>query len=226
MTEVLACERVELRIGYKPLLTGVSLSLARGSSLALVGPNGMGKTTLMRAMAGVARPHAGTMRVLGEMLWPRREVTFEHGACYLASQPALLTDHPVYGNLEFQLNCFGVNPTWKELDEALERVGLAGRGTQVARTLSTGQKRRLTFAAVLLLRPALLLADEPTNGLDAEGVALCLEVFDTLRAAHGMAVCVASHDDRLVSRCERALPLGGFLPRPGARVAFGGNVFA
>jgi len=210
---VLRCENVELRIGYKPLLTGISLQINAGGSLALVGPNGLGKTTLMRALAGVARPHGGSVHVLGESLWPHRAVTHEHFSCYLASAPALLADHGVHSNLEFFLNCFGRNPTWQELDEALERVGLAGRGDQVARTLSTGQKRRLTLASLLLLKPRLVLADEPTNGLDTAGVTLCLEVFQGLQREHGTAVCVASHDERLIQVCDERLELSAYLPR-------------
>jgi heme ABC exporter ATP-binding subunit CcmA len=223
---VLECAQVELRIGYKPLLSGIHLELKEGASLALTGPNGLGKTTLMRVMAGVARPESGVVKVHGEMLWPERLVSFEHRSCYLASAPALLTDHSVYSNLEFFLNCFGRNPTWNDLDSALSEVGLEGRGKQWARTLSTGQKRRLTLAAVLVLKPKLLLADEPTNGLDTEGVELCLNVFERLRKEEGMSVCVASHDERLIGHCQKALPLTEFLPVAKSAGPFSGNVFA
>lgn len=222
----LSCEGLDLRVGHKPLLEGISFSLEAGGSLALVGPNGLGKTTLMRSLAGVARPHAGGVRVCGEELWPTRNVSFEHLACYLASLPALLSDHSVAGNLEFFLNAFGKKPTWAALRAALEEVGLAGREGQVSRTLSTGQKRRLTLAGLLLLKPKLVLADEPTNGLDAEGVALCLRVFDALRVQEGAAICVASHDDRLVGACEQVLALERFLPVPRAKRVFTGDVFA
>ena len=223
---VLSCDGVELRINHTPLLSGITLSLVAGRSLTLVGPNGLGKTTLMRSLTGIARPHAGSVHVHGEEIWPERRATFEHRACYLASAPALLTDHSVAGNLEFLVNAFGVNPTWAALREALEAVGLAGRESQVARTLSTGQKRRLTLAGLLVLEPRLVLADEPTNGLDAEGVALCLRVFDTLKETHGTAICVASHDDRLVGACDEVLPLTRYLPVAKARRSFQGDVFA
>lgn len=222
----LVCDAVDLRIDHKPLLEGISFVLGQGQALALVGPNGLGKTTLMRCLAGVARPHAGGVSVHGESLWPTRAVTFEHQACYLASQPALLSDHSVAGNLEFFMNAFGARPTWAALRGALDDVGLAGREAQVARTLSTGQKRRLTLAGLLLLKPRLVLADEPTNGLDAEGVALCLRVFEDLRSRQGAAVCVASHDDRLIGACDDVLPLERFVPVARARRAFRGDVFA
>jgi ABC-type multidrug transport system ATPase subunit len=223
---VLLCENVELRIDHKPLLSGISLALSPGKSLALVGPNGLGKTTLMRSLAGIARPYAGCVRVHGEEVWPMRNVTFEHGACYLASAPALLLDHSIAGNLEFFLNAFGHNPTWPELRAALDSVGLAGREAQVSRTLSTGQKRRLTLAGLLVLKPRLVLADEPTNGLDLDGVALCLRVFADLRRDFATAVCVASHDERLISVCDQVVELELYKPAAKAKQRFQGNVFA
>lgn len=210
---VLECADLEMRVGYRPLLTGVKLSLAAGQRLALVGPNGSGKTTLMRVLAGVSKPHMGFVRVFGESLWEERRCTFEHLSCYLASQPALLLEHPVNGNLEFMCNAYGHNPTWKALESALDRVGLAGRGNQTARTLSTGQKRRLTLAALLLLRPRLLLADEPTNGLDTGGALLCQNVFAELAQQYGTAYLVASHDPQMIAWCGQSLDVTSFLPQ-------------
>lgn len=215
--EVLRCEGLELRIGYKPLLSHVTFALNRGRSLALVGPNGMGKTTLLRALAGVARPHEGRVVLMGEEVWPRRSSTKEPRACYLASAPALLLDHGVHGNLEYMCNAYGYNPTWREFDETLTRVGLEGRGKQTVRTLSTGQKRRLTLAFLLILKPGLVFADEPTNGLDVAGVELCLTIFAELQKSLGTAILAASHDAKLVAACDAVVEISTFLPRPGRR---------
>ena len=212
----LDCKDVELKVGFRTLLADIQFELGRGQSLALTGPNGLGKTTLLRCLAGISRPHAGQIHVAGLQLWPERQVNFEQGSVLLASQPALLCDHPVDGNLEFMCNSFGWKPTFAQVTKALDRVGLKGREKQVSRTLSTGQKRRLTLAFVLLAKPNLLLADEPTNGLDIEGVELCKQVFGELMSTHGMAVCVASHDERLVQWCHTVLPLESFVPKASA----------
>ena len=208
----LVCSSVQLRVGHKPLLENISFELPAGKALALVGSNGTGKTTLMRVCAGVARPWSGEVAVFGEQLWPHRAVTAEPRACYLASQPALLLDHSVHSNLEFMCNAFGRNPTYAGFDDALSAVGLLGRGGQQVRTLSTGQKRRLTLALVLVLEPGLLLADEPTNGLDEAGVQLCFEVFERTRRDRKCALLVASHDEKMIAFCGQALAMSSYLP--------------
>lgn len=218
-TPALACSDVSLRVGYKPLLEDVNLMLRPGETLALTGPNGTGKTSLLRVFAGVARPHGGSVSVFGEELWPARKVKSEPVACFLASVPALLLEHPVHGNLEFMCNAFGINPTYRDFSSALERVGLAGRGEQVARTLSTGQKRRLTLAFLVVAQPALVFADEPTNGLDTAGVDLCLAVFSELVAHAGSTLLVASHDEKMIRFCDKEVSIARFLPKPKSQSA-------
>ena len=211
--DALVCSSVQLRVGHKPLLENISFVLPPGHALALVGANGTGKTTLMRVCAGVARPWSGQVSVFGEQLWPRRSVSVEPRGCYLASQPALLLDHSVHSNLEFMCNSFGLNPQYSDFDEALLAVGLAGRGEQQVRTLSTGQKRRMTLALVLVLRPGLLMADEPTNGLDEAGVQLCFEVFERTRRDRKCALLVASHDEKMIEFCGQSLSMGSYFPQ-------------
>ncbi len=207
----LNCQNLELRVGFKPLLQNVNLKLSPGETLALTGPNGTGKTTLLRSLAGVARPYSGSVWVASESLWPERKVTKEHRVCYLASQPALLLDHSILGNLEFMCNAFGYLPTYAEFERVLNRVGLQGRNLQTARTLSTGQKRRLTLAGVLLIKPMVMLFDEPTNGLDSAGVTLCLEVIQEL-CESGSAALIASHDSQLIAFCKNKIQIENFLP--------------
>ena len=208
---LLECKNIDLYVGYKPLLKQVSFQLFAGEALALLGPNGLGKTTLLRVCAGISQAQDGSVVVQGEQIWPQRSASFEHGCCFLASQPALLGEHSVGGNLEFMMNSFGKCPTWNDIHQALALVGLQGREKQQARTLSTGQKRRLTLAFLELYQPTVVLADEPTNGLDLQGVELCLSVFAKLQQ-QGTAVCIATHDTRLIEFCSRRISLEDFLP--------------
>jgi heme ABC exporter ATP-binding subunit CcmA len=193
---------VSVTVGHRRLFTVTEWSVARGEVCALIGPNGTGKTTLLRILAGLSRSASG------EVEWPSGPEEVHRGVqvLFLASTPALLLDQTVYQNLEFMCNCYGLLPSFAELDAALEHVGLTRRGAQRVRSLSTGQKRRLTFAGLWLTRPDVLFADEPTNGLDASGRKLCHDLLADLSRA-GMGCLVATHDLELLRTCNRVLDL-------------------
>jgi heme ABC exporter ATP-binding subunit CcmA len=223
---ILRCEDVELKVGHKTLLRSVKINLAQGQSLALTGPNGLGKTTLLRCLAGISRPASGKVWVCEQEIWPTRNVTQECKAVFLASQPALMNEHSVEGNLEFMCNSFGYKPDLVEIQVALKKVGLEGRHSQVSRTLSTGQKRRLTLAFAFILKPKFLIADEPTNGLDLDGVELCQDIFAHLMDQHDTALLTATHDQRLIEWCQTIVPLKSFSSKPSEqKTSIVGSVF-
>lgn len=191
---------VVVTVGHRRLFSIADWSFDRGEICALIGPNGMGKTTLMRILAGLSRPAGGVVQ------WNAGERPPSLRVLYLASNPGLLLDQTVYQNLEFMCNCYGLLPTFEDLDAALCRVGLAQRGAQHVRSLSTGQKRRLTFAGLCLIQPDVLFADEPTNGLDTSGRTLCHDLLSE-RTRAGMGCLVATHDPQLLRVCHRVLDL-------------------
>jgi ABC-type multidrug transport system ATPase subunit len=145
------------------------------------------------------------------MLWPEKNDAVLLDVCFLASQPALFAEHSVLSNLEFYLRSLGRPFDLQAVHLALKEVGLAESSAQTARTLSTGQKRRLTLAFVMLAKPRLILLDEPTNGLDVKGVELCLSTLEALRS-EGSGILVATHDQKLMNWCKHQIDLKEWAP--------------
>lgn len=203
---LLQCRSLELRVGYRSLIKNFELALFRNEAVAVVGPNGLGKTTLLRTLCGISRPYRGEVLLSGETLWPQKNVKTRHDVCFLASQPALFFEHSVLDNFEFYLRSLDRTVDREAMLSALKQVGLDRHAKQTARTLSTGQKRRLTLAMLSLARPLTVLLDEPTNGLDDDGAELCLQILRTL-VDNGSGLLIASHDSQMIGWCQRQLNL-------------------
>ena len=206
----LSCQNLTIQYGYKPLVTNASLLLNSGQKIALTGSNGSGKTSFLRILAGLSAPQKGEVTCFQEQIWPRRQTTKEHLCVFLGHEPALLLHHCVLWNLEYYCRSFSIQKSEEEYIEALRIVGLLDKPFIETQKLSTGQKRRLTFAALLLIQPNIILADEPTNGLDTQGVQLCLNIFDELCARNKSALLVATHDQNLISWCHSKINLEQF----------------
>lgn len=205
---VVQVENLEIRAGYKTLIRDFSFTMEYAEAVAVIGANGLGKTTLLRTLCGVSRPYKGNVKVAGVPIWPTAAGTVERqSVCYLASQPALFLDHPVSANLEFYVRAHGAVWSAEEAHTVLKAVGLEGRFKQSARTLSTGQKRRLTLAFLLMCKPRILFLDEPTNGLDTDGVKLFLDSLGGLLRENRSAILLATHDPQLIGWCGRSIEL-------------------
>ena len=167
-----------------PILRDVSVQLAPGETLALVGPSGIGKSSLLRVIAGLDAGFDGICRL--------------NGTCAMVFQePTLLPWRTVADNIRITT---GVS--MKEADAALESVGLAGRGADFPSQLSLGQQRRLALARAFAVKPDVLLLDEPFGALDP-GTRLSMHDFlQDLRAETGMTVFLVTHD------LEEAFKLG------------------
>ena len=177
------------RYGDRTVVDGFDLDLPTGVVAGFVGPNGAGKTTTMAMLLGLVRPTAGTGTVLGEPI--------EHPAAYLPRVGALVESPAFYPALTGRENLrmfatVGRHPT-DRIPALLEVVGLADRGDDRYRTYSLGMKQRLGIAAALLGDPALLILDEPANGLDPQGVHEMRGLVGSL-AHGGRTVLVSSHD--------------------------------
>jgi ABC-2 type transport system ATP-binding protein len=180
--------------GGQLAVDGLDLTVRRGSVFGFLGPNGSGKTTTIRMLMGLIAPSAGEARVLGErMPYAVRSVLPRVGA--LIEGPAL------YGHLSGRDNLIrfdaadpSADPRTRasRVDQALGRVGLGSASTKRARAYSLGMKQRLGLAAALLTPRELLVLDEPTNGLDPQGMREIRALVREL-AAEGTTIFLSSH---------------------------------
>ena len=187
----LSATGLTLSRGPRQLFAGLSFTLMPGHALVLRGANGSGKTTLLRVLAGLTVADGGDLRWNGER-WTALCASQRVASLYLGHTNALKDELSAAENLAENLAFDGVKVADSLQRQCLDSMGLADRQHLPARRLSQGQKRRVGLARLALARKPLWLLDEPTNALDADGVAL----FSTVVAGHlqhgGMA-CIATH---------------------------------
>ena len=205
-------------VGSRTLWQDIELELGPGDSIALRGVSGSGKSTLLRCLGGIERPAHGSVRIVG--------VDVQRGG---ANARALrrdvvgfvMQDHAIVPEWSVEQNLAVVRPTGVPRTARLERigaallaVGLGGRGRQRAGALSGGEQQRIAVARLLVQRPRVVLADEPTASLDTESATRVRSALDLLRS-NGAAVVVATHDEALSGWAGRVLHLGGCGARRG-----------
>jgi len=181
---------------------GVSLRVERGEIYAFLGLNGAGKTTTIRALLGMIKPSAGSVRLLDQQIGPNSHGPWRQVG-HMVEQPTAYPELTVRENLEIARRLQGVSD-WQATDKAIERLGLSAYAGRKAGGLSTGNRQRLGLARALLHEPELLILDEPANGLDPSGVVEIRKLLEELTQKRGMTVFMSSHIltevDRLATR--------------------------
>ncbi len=207
MTRIVQLRDAVALIGRFPALAGVDLDVAAGEVVLLRGPNGAGKTTLLRVCAGLAPVASGSVDVLGEDLVANRTAV-RRRVGLLGHATFLYEDLTVAENLAFWARASGA--TVAEGEAALHRLGVAERLWALAiHHLSAGQRRRVSFAAMVCRRPELWLLDEPHAGLDAAGRDTIDELMHEA-VGRGATVLFASHElDRANDVADREVHLVG-----------------
>ena len=207
MATVINLEQSMVFLGQFPALTDATMNIQQGEVVLIKGPNGAGKSTLLRLCAGLLPMRSGTGTVLNfDLRTQRMELRAHIGL--LGHRTGLYPDLTVRENLKFWASAYGANNT--EVDKAMAFLGLKDRlGSVQVQSLSEGQRRRTSFALLLIKRPSIWLLDEPYAGLDSNGREL---VNSSIRQASelGTTVLIASHEiDKIGSNRERTLLVKG-----------------
>ncbi len=193
------------------ILRSVSLTVASGEAVAILGPSGSGKTTLLALLAGLDEPTSGEIRLLGRALSGLDEdarAELRAGQVGFVFQDFnLLPRLTAEENVRIAAELGGLDNPARAAHDALAAVGLSDRARHYPETLSGGEQQRVAIARAFAPEPALLFADEPTGNLDAATGEQVIDLLFRLQSARGTTLVLATHDERLASRCARRFTL-------------------
>ncbi len=192
-------------------LDGVDLEIRAGESLAVIGPSGSGKTTLLNVLAGLDAPTGGQLTIGGQRvdgLSEQQLTTVRRGFFGFVFQNFhLIPTLTVAENIVLPLLFLRRPVVRHEVEQVLEAVGLSHRAHHYPRELSGGQMQRVAVGRALIVRPRVLVADEPTGNLDTVTADAIVSLFLTLVNREGLALLLSTHNLELASRCDRIIRL-------------------
>jgi ABC-type lipoprotein export system ATPase subunit len=203
-------QRGELEI---PVLRGVSLTIARGELVALVGASGSGKSTLMNILGCLDRPTSGSCRFEGKEISSlsadQRAGLRNTKIGFVFQNFNLLPRTSALNNARMPLDYSPAHPSdpdsRRQAEAMLQLVGLAERMEHEPAALSGGQQQRVAIARSLINRPQLLLADEPTGNLDSQTTREVLALFKQLNEQDGITILIVTHDPKVAASCRRMI---------------------
>lgn len=199
-----------------PALDGVTVTVKSGEFIALMGPSGSGKSTMLNLMGALDTATSGHLTIMGHPLQRANDRTLtgiRRDVCGFVFQqfhliPSLTALENVLTPMVPTRRAFGRHSQRvAAANEALGSVGLVGKGSQLPGQLSGGEQQRVAIARALVMRPHLLLADEPTGNLDVSTGGQILDLLSRLHAEHGLSLIVATHDPEVALRSSRVLGL-------------------
>ena len=193
------------------ILRGIDLTVATGETLALLGPSGSGKSSLMAVLSGLERASSGTVRVAGadfEALDEDALARARRGRIGIVLQAFhLLPTMTAQENVATPLELAGEPDAWARAATELEAVGLGHRLTHYPAQLSGGEQQRVAIARATVPRPPLIFADEPTGNLDATTGAGIIDLLFARRAETEATLVIITHDEALAAHCDRVVTL-------------------
>lgn len=192
MDYVLETNSLVKRYGNAKALDGLTMRVPKGAIYGFVGRNGAGKTTLIRLICGLQLPSSGSYSIYGREFTSREISRSRRRMGAVVETPSIYLDMSARENLKQQYRVLGL-PSYEGVDELLELVGLADAGKKRAKNFSLGMKQRLGIAVALCGGPDFLILDEPTNGLDPEGIIEIRELILRLNRENQITVLISSH---------------------------------
>jgi putative ABC transport system ATP-binding protein len=213
---VIAARDVTLSFGQgearTDVLRGIDLDIVRGDSVAILGPSGSGKSSLMAVVSGLERASGGSVRVAGIDLAELDEDALaraRRGNIGIVLQSFhLLPTMTALENVAVPLELAGADDAFERAAVELEAVGLAHRLDHYPAQLSGGEQQRVAIARAVAPRPHILFADEPTGNLDGETGAAIIDLLFARKQASGATLIIITHDPSLAARCARTLEVG------------------
>ena len=215
MTAVLSLKDATLALdgnaGRVDILHGISLDVEKGQSFALVGPSGSGKSSLLMVMGGLERVSGGTITALGQDLTTMNEdalARFRRASMGVVFQSFhLIPTMTALENVATPLELAGDKDAFSKAEAELETVGLSHRISHYPSQMSGGEQQRVALARAMVVRPKILLADEPTGNLDEANGNAIMELLFELQARDGATLVLVTHSNRLADRCDSVIRL-------------------
>jgi putative ABC transport system ATP-binding protein len=197
--------------GPVDILRGITLSIAKGQSLGLVGPSGSGKSSLLMLMGGLEAATSGRVTALGQNLSTMNEdqlARFRRGNMGVVFQSFhLIPTMTALENVAVPLELAGIADAFPRAAEELSAMGLGPRMHHYPSQLSGGEQQRVALARAAAPRPAIFLADEPTGNLDGANGAAIMDLLFALQTRHGATLVLVTHAPDLAERCDRIIRL-------------------
>ena len=197
--------------GQLDILRDIDFTLAAQSSLAIVGASGSGKSTLLSIMAGLDTPSQGTVVLAGQDMFAldedARAALRARQIGFVFQSFQLLGHMTALENVMLPLELAGQAQPRQAARDMLERVGLGERLTHYPKVLSGGEQQRVALARAFVVKPSLLLADEPTGSLDHASGERIMELMFALNQELGTTLVLVTHDPKLAARCDRAITI-------------------
>ena len=199
MKYILTADNLNKNYRHSHALHNFSMHIPKGAIYGFVGENGAGKTTLIRTICGLQAPTSGTYSLYGVKNTDKRIREAQQRIGAVVESPAVYLDMSAENNLKHQYHVLGL-PTYDGLKELLHLVGLEKTGRKKVRNYSLGMKQRLGIAVALVGNPDFLILDEPTNGLDPQGIIELRELILKLNRQRQITVLISSHNLDELSR--------------------------